>query len=239
MTWNVTADAWAATPFREAVAFLVARIPQARPIRDAIEAGASAEAFWVSDIAALSVVSDIFESINRAVANGDSFGSWRSAVIDTMRRNYPENMSEAETDRRVELVFRNSVQRAYSEGRYQQAQAPAVKRARPYFMYDAVLDSRTTELCKGLNGTILPQDDPFWDTHAPPLHHGCRSGLRTLSRRQVEARGGATQVPPTEPAQPGFGQRPGTAPPYRPPPDRYPPELTQALDERARREGAT
>ncbi len=225
--------------FREATDFLLARTVTPRPTREAIAAGASAEAFWVSDITSLSVVSDVYESINVAVATGASFETWRAEVIDALRENYPADMSEAAVDRRVELVFRNNVQRAYSAGRYQQAQEPAVLAARPYFMYDAILDDRTTDLCRGLNGTIRRQDDPFWNTHVPPLHHACRAGLRTLSQRQVEARGGETLTPHADPVPAGFGARPGTSAPYRPPPDRYPAPLNAALQRRATERGET
>lgn len=230
---------WPSVEFREARAWLERRSVTSRPTREQIEAGAAAEAFWMSDVALLSVVSDVYESIETAVRTGESFESWRAGVIEALRANYPEDMSTAEVDRRVELVFRNNVQRAYGAGRYQQAQEPAVRLARPYFMYDAILDGRTTELCRGLNGTIRRQDDPFWDTHTPPLHHACRSGLRTLSQRQVDARGGETLAPHAEPVPAGFGARPGTEAPYRPPADRYPPPLSAALQARARAEGAT
>lgn len=239
MTWPVQLEnAWNAVRFREAIAFLTSRIPGPRPTLEAIEAGAAGEAFWVSDIALASVVTDVYESLNRAVATGESFDTWRDAVIASMRTHYPENMSEAEVDARVALIFRNNVQKAYATGRYQQAQNPAVKRARPFFMYDAVLDGRTTSGCKSLNGVILPQDDPFWDTQSPPRHHNCRAGLRTMSRRQAEARGGATLVLPTEPAQSGFGHRPGTEQPFRPESGRYPDEVQAIMNDRARDEGA-
>lgn len=108
---------------------------------------------------------------------------------------------------RLETIFRTNVQSAYGAGRYAQLTDPDVLRTRPYWLYDAVLDSRTSSLCRGLNGTIRPADDPFWDTHVPPLHFSCRSGLRSLTRQQAEARG-VTETPPTAPPAAGFGSRP-------------------------------
>ena len=46
-------------------------------------------------------------------------------------------------------------------------------------------------------GTILPADDPFWDTHYPPNGWGCKCRVRQLSRRAAEKRGGKTPRPET------------------------------------------
>ena len=51
----------------------------------------------------------------------------------------------------------------------------------PFLQFDATQDNRTTEICKGLDGIILPVDDPFWDSHFLPLHWGERSVIRQLA----------------------------------------------------------
>ncbi len=51
----------------------------------------------------------------------------------------------------------------------------------PYLQFDAVLDRQTTELCAGLDGTILPIHHPFWNTYYPPNHWNCRSTVRQLA----------------------------------------------------------
>lgn len=238
MTWAMPSEVWQAIQFVEAMRFLEQRVPGFRPAREAIAADAAREAFWISDVAVLSVISDVYESINRAVESGASYRSWADGVRDSLAASFPPDLSDAQVDARIGTIFRNATQRAYGTGRYQQAQEPAVKRARPYFMFDAIIDGRTTDQCRELDGVILPQDDPFWDTNTPPRHHNCRSGLRTLSRRDVAERGGPTTVPPVVETPEGFGSRPGTTPPYRPPADRYAPELTQELQRRASARGA-
>jgi len=50
----------------------------------------------------------------------------------------------------------------------------------PLLQFNAVLDDRTTELCKSLDGVVLPVDDPFWRTYYPPNHFNCRSDVRQL-----------------------------------------------------------
>lgn len=239
MTWSAPRIPWTPMAFLEAIRFLERRTPGFAPAREAAEAGAASEAFWIADVSALSVIERVYDSVITAVALGTPMSEWRETVTTSLRAEYPARISDRQVDARINLIFRNNAQRAYAEGRYEQAQEPAVLAARPFFMFDAILDDRTTDECRALNGVIRPQGDPLWDTQSPPRHMACRSGLRTLSRRQVEARGGVTQTVDVEPAAPGFGQRPGTAPPYRPPAGRYPPELDAAMRERAAERGAT
>ena len=47
--------------------------------------------------------------------------------------------------------------------------------------FDAVIDSRTSDLCRSLNKTILPIDNSFWKIYYPPNHFRCRS---TVWQRQ-------------------------------------------------------
>lgn len=44
----------------------------------------------------------------------------------------------------------------------------------PYLEYSAVIDSKTSEICKPLNGVTLPVDDPLWRKYSPLNHFNCR-----------------------------------------------------------------
>lgn len=63
------------------------------------------------------------------------------------------------------------------------------KKNKPYGLYDAIDDERTSEICQILNGKVYPLDDPFWNRYLPPNHHGCRSKRITLSREELEEYG--------------------------------------------------
>lgn len=55
------------------------------------------------------------------------------------------------------------------------------KDAMPLLQFDAVMDKRTTQTCRSLDGVVRPVDDPFWNTWYPPNHWGCRSDVRSLA----------------------------------------------------------
>lgn len=59
------------------------------------------------------------------------------------------------------------------------------KASLPMLEFDAVIDGRTSDICKPLNGIIRPADDPFWSQYYPPNHFGCRSTVRQLSGRKA------------------------------------------------------
>lgn len=58
-----------------------------------------------------------------------------------------------------------------------------------YWLYDAILDPQTTQICRSYNGTIKHRSDPWWTGRYPPNHFGCRSGVRALTAEQAVARG--------------------------------------------------
>ncbi len=71
---------------------------------------------------------------------------------------------------------------AYSGGRVNEFKNnPAVH----YLMYNAIMDSRTTKLCKTLHGTIKPKDDRFWDKFFPPNHYNCRSTVYPVYKSEL------------------------------------------------------
>lgn len=48
----------------------------------------------------------------------------------------------------------------------------------PMLEFDAVMDGRTTEICRNFNGIRLPLTDKFWDLYYIPNHYGERSTIR-------------------------------------------------------------
>jgi len=72
-------------------------------------------------------------------------------------------------------------------GRYRAMRENAERR--PYWMYVAVMDSRTRPSHAALNGKIFRYDDPFWNTHYPPNGFGCRCRVRALTPEYLQKHG--------------------------------------------------
>jgi len=110
-------------------------------------------------------------------------------------------------------IFRTNVQTAFSHGRVRQMSDPAVLALRPFWLFDALIDGRQTDICEARNGVLLPATDPWWRENTPPLHFCCRSGIRSLRKSQAARRGGERRPDlDIEPPGDGFGAAPSLLP---------------------------
>jgi len=55
------------------------------------------------------------------------------------------------------------------------------KKLFPYLKYSAVIDSRTSQICKPLDGIIRKVGDPIWSKYSPLNHFNCRCTLEKIS----------------------------------------------------------
>ena len=170
--------------FAEAVAELRTRIAITDEEYDRILRAARGKGLTIDRVSKLRLVQMVLDSLAHALERGEGLDTWRRQLGDDVR-----NAWGAGSAFRLETIFRTNIQTALNRGRYAQMTHPAVKRLRPFWMYDAVLDSRTSPICTERDQTVLQAEDPFWQSNYPPLHHRCRSAVRTLTRRQAERKG--------------------------------------------------
>lgn len=161
----------------------------------------------------------VWRALDDLEASGEPFdAAARKLLVASVRRRRAVG---------VGLASSSAVQGAYNDGRLMELRRPAAVEARPVWVFDAVLDERTTELCWSLSGTTLVSADPWWRTHTPPLHAHCRSSIRALSAEVGTPR--LTAVPSDEVPDAGFGRSPYR---FEPAPESYPPALWGAVSRR-------
>lgn len=141
---------------------------------------AAMRAFYVAGLAERDAVQTVQDAIGEALKNGETLADFKERIKDVIE-------SQGWHDSRVETIFRNNLQTAYSAGRWQKVQAH--KKFRPYLQYLTVGDERVRPPHAVLNDLVFPVDHPFWDENCPPNGHKCRCGTRTLSKRQMEKEG--------------------------------------------------
>jgi len=189
--------------FEEALRFFLQRVILTDDELDALNSRARMQSWWFSGGDELRLVQDVFDEIAKALNTGEAFGDFKKRVSAKLASAWG-----GANPHRVETIWINAMQRAYSGGRYRQLTKPVMKRMRPFWEYDAVLDGRTTTICKERDGKVVAQDDPWWDSNYPPLHHRCRSGVRALTKRQAKRKGITTGPNFDERPQDGFGASP-------------------------------
>ena len=195
-----------------------------------------ARAFTVAKIAQYSLLQDIRRSLDEALANGETFESWKARIVPILREKgwWGAVTDQAitgtsdtvnVTPRRLRVIYDTNLRTARAAGQW--ARIQAAKAQRPYLRYSAILDRRTRPEHRAWHGTVLPVDHPWWRTHFPPNGWFCRCNVQQLSARDLDRYG--YSVSPEAPAgrptlyrsstgfesvvppgvDPGFGNNPG------------------------------
>lgn len=193
-----------------AAAWFASRVPVTDADRASIPADARSRAFWIAGVAQLDVVQQVHAAIVVAQRDGTALEEFKKQVSEALTKAWGK-----EDPARIGLIFRNACQTSYNAARWEQMREPTVMRMRPYWLYDAIKDGRTSAICLLCGGTILPADDAWWDSHWPPLHHHCRSSVRNLRRSEAEKRG-ITAIAPFDQPDTGFGLSPRRAREWQP-----------------------
>ena len=108
---------------------------------------------------------------------------------------------------RLETIFRTNLRTAYANGHWDSIER--LKERRPYLRYTAVMDGRTRPEHRAWHGTILPIDDEWWQTHAPPNGWMCRCRVVSLSEGQMSRAGWKVSKRPESPTRPVLNKRTG------------------------------
>ncbi len=209
MAWPITANP---ARFNEAMGWFADRVPIPADRLSELSEAAQKQAFILAGVNQMEVVTTVLDEMAKAVESGEPIEDFRKRIKVKLKGDWTKASSA-----RLDTIFITSTQTAYNAGRYEQLKDPDVMRTRPFWIFDAVLDTRTTSICRSLNGLTMPADDPRWAGSHPPMHFRCRSGIRSQTRRATERKGGPTAPDdmPNPKVPKGFGKLP-TAPPFKP-----------------------
>lgn len=208
--------------FAEAVAAWRKRIPVTDEELAQLTEELRPFAFTVASTTQADMVQQVYEALDTAIAQGTTFEDFKEDISNRLG----DSWSEASEAPSLETVFRTNVLTAYNDGRDEIIDS--AKETHEYLRFDAIHDDRTTEECLALNGTILPVDDSFWDTHRPPIHFNCRSILTPLRLEDAEKEGISDKAPDVDPDD-GFGERSRD---WSPDAKDYTPEIRSLLERR-------
>jgi SPP1 gp7 family putative phage head morphogenesis protein len=112
---------------------------------------------------------------------------------------------------RIQTAVRTNVFDAINEARFSTFTDPELDGFVEALEYSAILDSRTTAICRHMDGRVYPIDSPVWNKYRPLNHFNCRSILVpvTIIDDDVTGKdntaGSRFSRPPTLQPQTGFG----------------------------------
>lgn len=171
--------------FEEAVNYFKGRAPVTADVFYKIAKQYRGLAFTVSGYTKAQILKRFYNELLAALEEGNSLSEFRSRMNEFLESEGYEGLDPLQAD----LIFRTNIQTAYNVGHYEQMTDPGVVKLRPYWQYDAVNDDHTRPSHLAMDKKVYPADHPVWNTWFPPNGFRCRCTVRTLSKRQVEARG--------------------------------------------------
>jgi SPP1 gp7 family putative phage head morphogenesis protein len=154
---------------------------------------AQSKAFTVAKVMRADILQDIRGMVDKALDEGITFAQFKKELAPRLQEKGWWGKKESvdkttglitETQlgsvARLKTIYRQNLQSAYMAGHYKSM--TEVADDLPIWEYVSVVDSRTTERCRSLNGKKYRSDDPVWDVIYPPNHWGCRATVRALPR---------------------------------------------------------
>lgn len=156
-----------------------------------------AKAFTVAKAMRMDILMDIREMVEKALKEGLTFQEFKKELEPKLRAKGwwgrklvvdERGATEVQlgSPHRLKTIYQTNLQTAYMAGRYKEFMENVDDR--PYWQYVAALDSRTRPAHAALHGKVFRYDDPFWETHYPPLGFNCRCRVRAISEDSLKDR---------------------------------------------------
>ncbi|RCJ20149.1 hypothetical protein A6S26_05355 [Nostoc sp. ATCC 43529] len=182
-------------PFDEAIAYYRAKVPLPSTSWDTFADAAQDYAFTLATVTEAELLNDVYNLVLSGLENGDSYGEFKKGFDQAIDK---AGWNPANRPYRTALIFNQNLRNAYQAGRYKQMSDPEVLKLRPYWQW-VHRDSRVPRPHHlALDRKIFAADDPFWQTAFPPSGWGCRCGVVSVSRRDIEREGLTVDEPPKE-----------------------------------------
>lgn len=152
-------------------------------------------AFTVTKIMQLDLLADVRTAVDQALADGLTFQTFKKRLTPILQEKGWWGVKEmvdpltGETKqvqlgspRRLRVIYDTNLRTARAAGQWERIQR--TKESLPYLLYTVGPSREHRPEHLNWHGTLLPVDDPFWKTHAPPSGWGCRCRIRQVSHRE-------------------------------------------------------
>lgn len=185
--------AFANLPFDEAIDFLKDKVALPTETWTDLWEGMHSRAFVAAGAMRDDLLSDIQSAVLKGISEGTSFQDFKKEFTGIVSSyGWKGSAGAPITDKkslawRAGVIFNTNLRTAFSAGAEKQMQATAT--ARPYARYIGGLSRESRRLHREWSGTILPLDDPWWDTHTPPNGWGCKCKKVSVSARELRREG--------------------------------------------------
>jgi len=164
-----------------------------------------ARGFMVAGAYKADLLDDFRTAVDKAITKGTTLEEFRKDFDRIITRHgWSYNGTR---NWRSELIYATNIRTSYAAGRWAQLTDPEQLEVMPYLTYKHG-DSRVPRLHHlAWDGTTLPADDPWWDTHYVPNGWGCKCRVYGSTRKEYAAakKTGKGEAPPS-PIDPKTGE---------------------------------
>lgn len=186
----------AATPFQAAIDHFArkTRIPTAH-YRD-LSGEVHAKGFMIAGAMNDAMLADFQTALIKAQQQGTTLAKFRDD-FDRITTSYGWQYN-GKPGWRSAVIFNTNCRTSLMAGKWEKAQA--VKKLMPYLRYVQVQRPSKRAEHEKWHGTILPIDDPWWNTRYPPNGWGCLCSAQSVSAPMLAQEGWeVTEDPPSYP----------------------------------------
>ena len=153
-------------PFEEAIEFFRQKLNLPTQTWKDIWQGAHSRAFVVAGAIKEELIEDLRAAVEKGLVEGAMLNEFRKDFDNIVQKHGWKYKGAAAW--RTAVIFNTNISVAYSAGHWKQMTDPDVVKARPFLRYVGSSSAEPrTEHMEWYN-TVLPADDPWWDTHYPP-----------------------------------------------------------------------
>lgn len=154
-------------------------------------------AFVVAKMMELDLLADVRDAVTSALANGETFRDFAKRLTPTLQEKGwwgIKEMTDPATGeakavqlgspRRLQIIYDTNLRTARAAGQWQRIQDN--KDVMPYLLYTVGPSREHRPDHLSWNGTLLPVDDPWWQTHFAPNGWGCKCRVRAVGNREYQ-----------------------------------------------------
>jgi len=105
-----------------------------------------------------------------------------------------KNVRNLGSTARLNLILTQNARMAAAVGARQVSMDPDMVERWPYLRFIPSTSRNQREAHKQFYNLILPKNDPFWQTHTPPLDYGCKCSLEDCDEEEAKEAGGVSKA---------------------------------------------
>ena len=131
------------------------------------------------------------KKVNSIIAQGLKQGLSTSDIMDLISNELPDA-----TDTWINTLVRTKTTEIYNRGRKSYFDNdPDAQKVIDGYQFSAILDARTTDICRGLDKKVFKSGDDNINLLTPPLHFNCRSVIVPVTIYEQDVMDDAEEVP--------------------------------------------